>query len=429
MTRTLRVRMYRMGFGDCFLLSVRGEGRDRHILIDCGSITDGKDQVSRVAASVVETCTPPDGPPAIDLVVCTHRHRDHVGGFKDPIWRDVRVGEVWMPWTEDPDDPGATRVRNGQSSFALALARAVAPAALDADGSPLEDATVGASEPASTLAVALNALTNEAAMATLHRGFAGAPPRTFLPLKDTVCEARTLPDVAGLKIHVLGPPRSEAAIASMQPPHDEVFLAQLARRAAAKVATAGEAPAVPEPQGAFRASWRLPKEAVDHPKMGWTFDAADARAVKVLAEEPDGDLAAAIDRAVNNTSLILMFEIGDQWLLFPGDAQWGAWEAALTEPRCARLLARTTFYKVGHHGSENATPRSLVESVIRGPYTAFLPTRKMDQWPNIPRGPLVDAMVARQAVVVRSDEEAAAIAANFKVEPGLYIEWEAEVGA
>ena len=302
------------------------------------------------------------------------------------------------------------------------------PAAFDADASPLEDAAAG-SEEANTLAMALNALTNEAAMATLHRGFAGRPPRIFLPLKDTVCEARTLPDVPDLKVHVLGPPRTEAAIASMQPPRDEVFLARLDRRAAAKAAPASEVPAVPDPQGAFRASWRLPKEAVNHAKIGWTFDAADARAVKVLAEEPDGDLAAAIDKAVNNTSLILMFEIGDQWLLFPGDAQWGGWEAALHEPSCARMLARTTFYKVGHHGSENATPRSLVESVIRGPYTAFLPTRKMDQWPNIPRGPLVDAMIAHSAVVVRSDDEAAASAAAFKVEPGLYIEWEVGIEA
>lgn len=428
MTRTLHVRMYRMGFGDCFLLSLRGgDGRDRHILIDCGSITDGKDQVSRVAQDVIKTCTPRQGPPTIDLVVCTHRHRDHVGGFKDPAWRNVQVGAVWMPWTEDPDDLDATRIRNGQSSFALALARAVGPAAFDADASPLEDAADGVDD-VNALAMALNALTNEAAMTTLHRGFAGAPPRTFLPLKDTVCEARTLPGVPGLKIHVLGPPRSEVAMASMQPPHDEVFLTRMARRAAAKAAPAPDAPPVPEPQGAFRASWRLPKDAVNHAKMGWTFESADERAVNLLAEEPDGDLAAAIDRAVNNTSLILMFEIGDQWLLFPGDAQWGGWEAALDEPRCARLLARTTFYKVGHHGSENATPRSLVEQVIRGPYTAFLPTRSMTQWPNIPRGPLVDAMTARSAVVVRSDDEAAATNAAFKVEPGLYIEWEVEVG-
>ena len=37
-------------------------------------------------------------------------------------------------------------------------------------------------------------------------------------------------------------------------------------------------------------------------------------------------------------------------------------------------------------------------------------------------------MTARSAVVVRSDDEAAATNAAFKVEPGLYIEWEVEVG-
>ena len=33
--------------------------------------------------------------------------------------------------------------------------------------------------------------------------------------------------------------------------------------------------------------------------------------------------AAALDNALNNTSLMLMFEVGDQYLLFPGDSQWG----------------------------------------------------------------------------------------------------------
>src|SRR5215213_410104 len=32
----LRVRMYRVGFGDFFLVTVPVAGRDRHIVIDCG---------------------------------------------------------------------------------------------------------------------------------------------------------------------------------------------------------------------------------------------------------------------------------------------------------------------------------------------------------------------------------------------------------
>ena len=419
MTRSLRVRMYRVGFGDCFLLSFLGEDPDRHVLIDCGSITDGKAQVSRVAADVIATCTPPGGRPRLDLVVCTHRHRDHVGGFKDPVWKDVEVGEVWMPWTEDFDDPDATRIRNRQSAFALALSKAMALTAFDADAAPLEDAPAGDMKAAS-LAMALNALTNEAAMATVHRGFSGSPPRRFLPTRDTVCEARTLPGLPGVRIHVLGPPRNEAAMASMDPPVGEAYL----RLKAAAASTEGLAQA----NGAFRQSWQMDRAVFEQRQPGSTFDIKDQKAVDELAEEPDSELAAAIDRAVNNTSLILMFEVGDQWLLFPGDAQWGAWNAALQEPRCNRLLERTTFYKVGHHGSENATPRSLVDTVIKQPYTAFLSTRSMTQWPNIPRRPLLDAMAEKSVTIVRSDSDLVPEDAGFKAEPGLYVEWRIDVG-
>jgi len=422
MSQTLRVRMYRVGFGDCFLLSLIGQGPDRHILIDCGSITDGKAQVSAVVRDIVATCSSPGDTPRLELVVGTHRHRDHVAGFKDPVWKDVEVGEVWMPWTEDPEDPAATRLRNRQSAFALALSQAVAVAGFDADSDPLEVQAANEADAArqATLSIALNALTNEAAMATLHKGFAGAPPRHFLPLKDTVCEARTLPGLPGVRIHVLGPPRDEAAMASMNPPAGEAYLKMMA--------TAASTEDLPK-TGAFRPSWRIERATFEQRHPGSTFNPKDQRDVDRLAEEPDGELAAAIDRAVNNTSLILMLEIGDQWLLFPGDAQWGAWNAALKEPRCSRLLERTTFYKVGHHGSENATPRSLVDTVIDHPFTAFFSTRPVPQWPNIPRAPLVEAMKLKNVAIARSDDEAASAAASFKVEPGLYTEWQVAIGA
>jgi hypothetical protein len=70
-----------------------------------------------------------------------------------------------------------------------------------------------------------------------------------------------------------------------------------------------------------------------------------------------------LDDAMNNTSVILMFEAGKQKLLFPGDAQIENWEYALKVAEdCQdnlKLLRDTTLYKVGHHGSRNATPKKL----------------------------------------------------------------------
>jgi hypothetical protein len=424
MIRSVRVRMYRMGFGDSFLLSFDGDEGPRHILIDCGSITEGKAHVGSVAANIVEMCTPPGGgPPRLELVVATHRHRDHVGGFKSPVWNDVEVGEVWMPWTEDPDDPDARRILNRQSAFAMALAKALGPRKFDADAEPLAAATLLGAVPspaASVYATALNALTNEAAMTTLHRGFAGRPPRRFLPSKGATNEVRTLAGVPGLRIHVLGPPRDETAMADMEPPDEESWL-QLTRRGAAKAS--GQQDARPT-DGAFRPSWRIDRPAFLAQVAASSFSEADERETDDLAEEPDGDLAAAIDRAVNNTSLILVFELGDQRLLFPGDAQWGGWSAALRDPASRRLLEQTTVYKVGHHGSDNATPASLVKDVFGDSFTALLSTRAMSQWPNLPFSDLLKAMTEGGGQIIRCDEPPAAGEAA-----PLFRDWEARIGA
>ena len=62
---------------------------------------------------------------------------------------------------------------------------------------------------------------------------------------------------------------------------------------------------------------------------------------------------------MNNTSIILLMRIGNKSLLFPGDAQIENWEYALAQDKYAKLLKDVTLYKVGHHGSLNATPKTL----------------------------------------------------------------------
>ncbi len=64
-----------------------------------------------------------------------------------------------------------------------------------------------------------------------------------------------------------------------------------------------------------------------------------------------------MDDAMNNTSVILLITAGTKKLLFPGDAQWENWEHALTHN--LKDLEDVDVYKVGHHGSLNATPKTL----------------------------------------------------------------------
>lgn len=405
----LTVRMYEVGFGDCFLIGVHDPAPSRWILIDCGSITEGKAKVRAVVDDILAMCRNGDGNPELALVIATHRHKDHVWGFDDPRWADVLVGEVWMPWTEDPADPRAIELRGRQAKLALALA-------VDkSDENPLEltpaNETVKEQAVRALRAIALNALTNEAAMKTLHEGFKGSPPRMFLPEPDQVCQARTVGGVAGVVFHVLGPPRGDKALALMDPPEGAGYLRWPTRIPPRQV----------DPP--FSARYRIVDPAYLPTVPGATFRQSDKKEIEKALEEPDGFLGLALDKAINNTSLVIMIEAGEHHLLFTGDAQWGSWQAILAEPQCRALLERMTLLKVGHHGSHNATPRALIEDLAPKPITALISTKPVKQWPGIPRPPLIDALGDRHDRIGRTDRELQATAAGFSVGTGLYVEW------
>jgi len=75
------------------------------------------------------------------------------------------------------------------------------------------------------------------------------------------------------------------------------------------------------------------------------------------------EIVRILDMQMNNTSVILLFEVGTKKLLFPGDAQLENWMYSLKEakeaPAVRKLLSDVDVYKVGHHGSLNATPKTL----------------------------------------------------------------------
>lgn len=411
---SITVRMYEMGFGDCFLVAFNNREGSKFVLFDCGSLSRTKAEIAKVAQHVVSTCSGENGKARIELVVCTHRHKDHVSGFDNDLWGAVEVGEVWMPWTEDLKDPDATRIRERQSKFALALCRS-----LDANAESSEPPLTleGKDQKSSTLALALNALTNEKAMSTLHEGFAGRPKRYFLPSKKRSTEPRNLAGLPGVKFHILGPSRLESVIKAMEPPKDGAYLSTSppnGQGIAAKLS------------GACDAKWRVEPGAFDAAYLS-SFNENDRRKIDQLAEEPGGELAAAIDQAVNNTSLVMMIEVGGQFLLFPGDAQWGTWKAILDDHDHRALLARTTMLKVSHHGSHNGTPKELVEHILSKGTVSLVSTELVKQWPDVPRLPLLKAL-SEKTILARSDQPAKLKKRKnpFTIKDG-YIEWQTAV--
>jgi hypothetical protein len=91
----------------------------------------------------------------------------------------------------------------------------------------------------------------------------------------------------------------------------------------------------------------------------WLIPQVDRmRAEEMLA------IVRILDSVLNNTSLILLFRVGKTSLLFPGDAQIENWSYALfTAPdrkEIRKKLAGARFLQgLGHHGSLNATPKTL----------------------------------------------------------------------
>jgi beta-lactamase superfamily II metal-dependent hydrolase len=116
------------------------------------------------------------------------------------------------------------------------------------------------------------------------------------------------------------------------------------------------------------------------------------------------DAAAALDGSLNGTSLMILFQVGKAWLLFPGDAQWGTWQLALNNPDSRRLLGTVNFYKVGHHASHNATPKEFVKDILKDDFYAMISTNHVDSWPQVPKKELVEALSLKTKKLVESDK-------------------------
>ena len=179
---------------------------------DCGSVAQAPDvSMDTVLQQLWQDATDPSTrEPRIDVVVAPHRHRDHVSGFARPGWERVQVREVWLPWTEHPTDSKARQIRERQSRLALALSTSLATQLMAAGLSAANHTRLQRSQE-----LALNALSNERAMATLHEGFAGNPTRRFRPgdgTSDLILKTDVLPEVT---VYGLGPSRDPDVIRDM----------------------------------------------------------------------------------------------------------------------------------------------------------------------------------------------------------------------
>ena len=378
----VRVRMYRVGFGDAFLVSFPGADGARHVLCDFGVHPTG--DIDTLSA-VMEDLERETGR-CLAAVVATHEHADHISGFGTFASRFARfqIDEIWMPWAMDPEDPVAVSLRQQRLALAEALGgrfRAAGPSRAAAGGSP------------EVLAILANLQGNDPALRALRSRFDGAARRIrYLKAGQRLRASARQPDpvgIEGLVVKVLGPPTDPEFLRKMEPPSSQRYA-----RLGVQKAT---------PSNAVRP---FPKALAIQPQKGrglYGIMPQEEAQIREALEGPPDILAFALDTVVNNTSLVLLLSFRGRALLFPGDAQWGNWKHWLESAEAPALLDQVAFLKVAHHGSYNATPRRALEALREGGFAAFVSTQS-SPWASIPREPLMTRLRARSGNrVLRSD--------------------------
>jgi hypothetical protein len=406
----VRVRMYRQGLGDCFLLTFTEGKSTAHLLIDCGVLLgtgDAESTMRKVAESIRETTGG-----HLDVLVATHEHWDHLSGFLQAkeVFDTLDIDNVWLAWTEDPGNETARQLREKrrQTVHTLRLAherlRQLAPASKSASASAQRlDRLLGFFGAAPALAASGGGIgsTEDALDWVAGRD---AEIRFQYPGRQPL----RLPGIDGVRIYVLGPPEDPRLLRRSRPSeaNPETFELDTADDlntafvlAAHFHCSQGEEPS-PDELDEFQRTqpfdpvFRLdPKEARNDPFFldAYGFEKQHPQAWRRIDSdwmETAGQLALKLDSNTNNTSLALAVELlpAGGVLLFPGDAQVGNWlswqdlswtvagpdgPATVTGPD---LLRRTVLYKVGHHASHNATLREKGLELMSSPdLVAFIP--------------------------------------------------------
>lgn len=411
---TVRIRMYRHGLGDCFLLTFSKKGIDPfNMLIDCGLLQgtgNGTAIMNTVAASIEDSLTLTKSVNGetkkwLDVVVLTHEHVDHISGFKlaKDVFDRIHFGEVWAGWTEDEGHPKYKAVRERFGKQVTGLKAAMSKMTSDklsgirtTIGFLLEDffdqELVGAAADPLGRSPAWSSALDK----SIDNPRYCNPGDTFI-----------LDSIGDIRIYVLGPPLEFESFTKVNPPHDETYRQSSNNFALSDSFFAAVADDSgffePELYQPFERHIRIKKDVVqtssdykdffkDHygfTSTGLTIDNADWRRIDDDWLSTAGGLALNLDSYTNNTCLALAIEFvsTNQVLLFPGDAQfanWISWQNLVFEIpdgnggkrkiRAEDLLEQTILYKVGHHGSHNATLKKHgLEMMINPQLVAMIP--------------------------------------------------------
>jgi ribonuclease BN (tRNA processing enzyme) len=401
MSDQLIVRVYNVGFGDCIFVKVPQEYEDgtgttqteaRCMLIDCGSsdLPEGhvgpkghalKDALHDVVEALPERMIEGQNRRVLDLLVLTHKHKDHMSGLVpdslDPMW----IERVWL-------SPLLYKKHKQAKGFR-----------------------------------ALQALNYRATMSLLERGFALTPQLRelwMMRMKNDDIE-KNLKALPGK--HNSGPlyvwrdladqSKTEERLDAeewlrLQPQLQELQFDEHTTTCAQMFREPGTSLRVLAPEwdidghylnkgdehypallASYAGDLDVDTQPIDYDRLLQMDErnreeAAAPRPAPAESERPNNissaDFRTLQDRLAysalrftakeegikNNTSVVLLLEWRKRRLLFAGDLQWkepsflgkkiGGWDVMLDSEGASHLESPLDFFKVSHHGSENGTP-------------------------------------------------------------------------
>ena len=385
---SVQIRMYRQGLGDCFLLTFEETGKEQfNMMVDCGLLQgtpNGKEIMQKVVRDIADKLPESKSDKKkkwLDVVVLTHEHADHISGFKQAadVFKGIEFGQVWAAWMDDEGHPKYKLVRerfhkqvNGikaaltqlKSDQQTGLKEAVESLLTEffeegALGAAATDGKKSGRSPAWELALSKSTV----------------PPRFFSP--GTLFPLAKFDDI---RVYMLGPSEDYESFTSINPPTDDTYRSEGQAFALMESVFA----AVGDDSGVLSSETFQPFEkrmridpriakTNDFFKTHYGFDSGAEDEWRRIDDDwlsVVGGLALNLDTYTNNTCLAFAIEFvsSGKVLLFPGDAQfsnWLSWQkleweipdsTGVKQKVTAKdLLERTVFYKVGHHGSHNAT--------------------------------------------------------------------------
>jgi hypothetical protein len=450
---SIKVRMYRHGFGDCFLLRFYSDTTLKYkMLIDCGLKLNDKVSgvpIGDVVDDIIKETSVKKGTktiPHLDVLVVTHEHWDHVSAFKpeDALFDQFDIDKIWMAWTENPKDDEAKAINAHLHEGIVALGIATknlqaqtnkkdkngfyksaykGSASLkmrkEFDGAlqsvteffgplPKLKATTSPSGIQVKDQFNVSIQTQEAfdhIKRKLAKGKSGI--KYFLPGS----KIENIASLPGIRFYVLGPPKN--ALLNKDKPSSgakkEVYFGQQSDMAGfvkGILKMGGYNKGYDDGSPFNKVSSIKASAARKNSYYKSTYYHTDERWRTIEDDWLDnaGSLALQMDSDTNNTSLALAIEMtgAEKVLLFPGDAQVGNWlswhehtwnakdkDGNPIEVNATRLLNQTVFYKAGHHASHNATLKELGLELMIHEDLVTFIPEKEDQYNGIPFSDLV----------------------------------------